>query len=104
VFVEPVEAFGPESAVGFEPLVHADQGAGVDAAYAMLPVALSRDEGGLFEYAEVTGDSRRGDVERLDKLPHGCLTEHKTREDSAARRVRQGRERAVEVRHNTQVN
>jgi hypothetical protein len=96
VFVQSVEALLPEHAVLRDPVGGRAERSGVEAAVVDTPLAAPLEEPGVLEHPEVLRDRRQGDIERLREVGDAGFSEREAREDGAARRIRERRERAIE--------
>src|SRR5262245_32696533 len=93
VALEGVEMPGPESPVGFEPLVEPLERRGFDPVDAALRVDPARDEPRLAQHLQVLGHRRLADVERVDEVAHAALRRAELVEDQPPGRLCKHRER-----------
>ena len=94
-----VEAFGPESAVGFHPLRSLLERFGAKVTAPLLRLYLAPDELGLLQHLEMPGDRRRRDGEGLRELPHRGAAMDEPAKNGAPRRVSKGGEGAGQRVH-----
>src|SRR5690348_14472016 len=102
VTFEPVEAVAPEPAVEIEPFAGAFEAARVEAAAAVLAVALAADKRRRFKHAQVTRDRRLRDGKGLGEFADRGLALRQPREDGAAHGIGQSGEGGVELFHRSE--
>src|SRR4029077_17239721 len=94
-----IEAFGPESPVGFHPLRSLLERFGTEVTAPFLRLYLAPDELGLLQHLEMPGDRRRRDGEGLRKLAHRGAAMDEPAENGAPRWVSKGGEGAGQRVH-----
>src|SRR5687768_15991050 len=96
VFVEPVEALLPESAVRLDPVGDLAERSGVETARAPLRLSRPRGEPGALEHLEVLGCRGEAHRKRRGQLGHRRLAGGDPRENRAPGRVGKGAEDGAE--------
>src|SRR6266540_1693178 len=87
--LQRIETARPVAAIGLEPPVDLRQGLGAQAVNASLGVGSHADEARLAQHAQVLGNARLADRQRLDELTDRALALAQEVEDAAARRLGQ---------------
>jgi len=84
IFVQAIEAFGPETPVMLDPVGYIFEGASLEAARTPLRFAAAGDQPGALEHFEVLGDGGHADVKGLCELRDGSFSGDKASQDGAA--------------------
>ena len=95
--VETREICLPDLPVLLEPRARLGERLPFEAAGPPLRVLANADQSRPLKHLQVLGDRRLADGERLGEFRHRGLSERKTREDGATRRIGERQERVVQA-------
>src|ERR1700733_7798630 len=96
VFIETIEAFFPEAAVMLDPVGNVAQWRRFKPARAPLSLPSTRNEAGMLQHLQVTGDGRHAHCKWLGEIGDRGLSVDQPREDGAAGWVGEGGEGGAE--------
>jgi hypothetical protein len=98
-FVEPIVVFLERFSQHRKPLVHCVNAGLVQTTRALRALDATDNESRVLEYFEVLRDCRLGHREGLRQFHDGRLSLGEACKNRATRRIGQGRESSIEVRH-----